>query len=297
MMRPTEPWTIEDLELFLDDELAEPRRSALAETLLHDVELRRRLAAVKHLDDLVCDALSTEAIPRCRPRIWRIAHPGPALAAACLLVAVAGVWWSLSTHPQRPADRLVVELPSSLSPNGQHTEEPYDAMRVVLSLPVSPTVAARRQVIAHRPGVEGLLMEKNATTAADTDVEFLTRVARALQTGSTEQAVHLLDGATDVQRVAAVRYVADLLQSAYVAEQILDRFSPQEQVAVCGYWARRPLVRSVAFTRLRRLADDVDLSREVQEVIAGMIGDPALESWLRGFQLVDRDFALRNLAG
>jgi hypothetical protein len=100
-----------------------------------------------------------------------------------------------------------------------------------------------------------------------------------------------LDGASKDERGLAYRYIGELLRSAQLAEELLDRLTPREQVTVCGEWAREPGLRPVVFTRLRRLSQDPGLSEDVQVLVTRLAREPTLRSWLFGYQLVGRDSA------
>jgi hypothetical protein len=82
------------------------------------------------------------------------------------------------------------------------------------------------------------------------------------------------------------------LRSASLAEQILNRLSPEEQIQVCGHWAREPAVQSVAFSRLRRFSTEPSLSKDVRVVLDRLAQNPALQSWVRGYRLLHDDTQL-----
>jgi hypothetical protein len=121
---------------------------------------------------------------------------------------------------------------------------------------------------------------------------FLTRLDQAMGAERIEETLGLLAEASAGQRAIGYQYMGELLRSASVAEQILDRLSPQEQVQVCGHWAGEPVMQSLAFSRLRRLLDEPSLSKEVRVVVDRLARNPALHSWLRGFRLLNEDIRL-----
>jgi hypothetical protein len=159
----------------------------------------------------------------------------------------------------------------------------YYPIRVVFSCPVRTVSRQTGDDQDARSTLEA--GRKVVTVAMREDTDFLLQLGRALGAGRIEETLDLLSEASDDQRAAGYRYMGELVRSASVAEQILDRLSPQEQVAVCGQWARKPMVRPVAFDRLRLLSTQAELSEEVRVVVSKLAEDPTLRSWLRSYRL------------
>lgn len=273
----TECWTTRDLELYHDGELDHEKRSALGDALRRDPELRERFATVCRVDDELRAAFISEQAARHHGR--RVLRPFArnVLAAACLLAAAGLTWWFASS--QRPWRQTA--LVKDVHPGDSNTapESEYHAIRVVLSLPVDSTLV---QAVTEQ-GVEPL--PASATTASEEVPRFLARLNHALVEGRIEDTLDLLDGASRTQRTVAYRHLGELLRSAYVAEQILDRLSPQEQLAVCSLWAHEPVVQPIVFERLRRFSREPELSNDVRSIVTKLARDPRLRPWLRGYQL------------
>ena len=91
--------------------------------------------------------------------------------------------------------------------------------------------------------------------------------------------------------------LGELLRSAHVVEQILDRLSPHEQLAVCGLWAREPVAQPTVFERLRRFSTEPELADDVRLIVAALAEDPRLRPWLQGYQLVGDRPTRQNVSG
>lgn len=281
-------WTTEDLERFHDGQLDEPQRSALSEDLRRDRQLRERYATVRQIDELMQAALARERVDRRDP--WRLMSPfaARALAAACLLVAVSAHWW----FPR--GGHSSAELQAVDSSDADQAAEPegtvYRPIRIVFSLPVrkaGPDATGEVEPLPESDiGAEAVAAEVRENTS------FLTSLHQALTAERIEETLELLADASAGQRAVGYQYMGELLRSASVAEQILNRLSPEEQVQVCGHWAREPVVQSVAFSRLRRFLTEPSLSKDVRVVLDRLARNPALHSWLRGYRLVDDDIPL-----
>ena len=123
----------------------------------------------------------------------------------CLLVTVA---WA------QPRETLLVER-SGDSDVTVKTE--YHSIRVVFSLPVERTPI--QPVVGH-----GIEPTSAVATVTSEDLRgFLTRLDYALSAGRIEDTLDLLNGASEGQRTVAYRRLGELLRSAHVVEQILDR--------------------------------------------------------------------------
>ena len=293
MSEPSNRWTTQDLELFHDEEMEEPRRSQLSEDLRRDPQLRERYATVRRVDDLMRAGITEGKSAERRRWEWRIPLRMPAAAAAGLLITVTAVWWFASVH-KPVGDVSVVDLHVPDEPESP-AEGEYRAVRVVFSLPLrtdSRSLDGEREV-----GSDAERGHRVVAVAMREDTDFLLRLNRAIGAGRIEETLDLLERSSDEQRAAAYRYIGDLLRSASVAEQILDRLSPPEQVAACGQWAREPVVRSVAFNRLRSLSKREELAGEVKLVLDKLAQDPTLSSWLRSYRLHESRGLRNEVAG
>lgn len=107
------------LEDYHDEALSPDDMQRVAEALRRDPALRRRLASIRSMDDLVRTALLSEQ--RARPQRRRPLVV-PFAAAAGVVIAVVGLW--LLTAPS-PAPRVAID------------ETPgYEPVRLVFSLPL-----------------------------------------------------------------------------------------------------------------------------------------------------------------
>lgn len=280
MTRRGECWTTEDLERLRDEELDATRRDELNEDLRRDPALRERLATVYRVDDALRVGLT-------EPDSTAHRHVGSTwsrsrfiLAAASLLLAVTAVAWYAvlrpSSHSRNLADGVGTEQHQVVEAVA------YEPIRVVFSLPVHAT----RQ---DTPGPQTVTAERREQPDRSARSGFLARLKNALRTEQIQEALGLLDGASKDERGLAYRYIGELLRSAQLAEELLDRLAPREQVTVCGEWAREPGLRPVVFTRLRRLSQDPGLSEDVQVLVTRLAREPTLRSWLLGYQLVGRN--------
>ena len=282
MTRDTEPWTTQALELYHDEELDDTRRAELSEALRRDPALRERLASVRGVDETLRDALLDENPAEPLPLVRALCRSRPALAAACVLIAVTAAW---ALFPGRgPVERIEVAQTGDVQQPGPGARREYQGIRVLFSLPVQTPLRATPVETARQVDEKAPTHERIATTFDASG--FLSRVDRLLDSGQVEGTLDLLAGASEGQRAVAYRHMGELLRSAYVAEQILDRLSPREQVAVCSEWAGEPGLRPIVFDRLRRFSKVPELSDHVQVVVARLAEDGTLRSWLRGYQLV-----------
>ncbi len=259
MTQPNAHWTTEDLELFHDEQLEAARASRLTDDLRCDAVLRARLAEVRRVDDVLRKAML-------QPRAVRslALRFGGALAAACVMLLVGAGWlvWSRTGG--------TVDAPPAMTKGPDHS-----SVRVVfsLSLPVGwkTDVAQRR--------------DDGQPSRGKSDGDSPSRLAEALLGGRVEEAAFLLATAPPEERHAGYRVLGEVLQSAEAAEQILDRLSPGEQLAVCNEWAAEAAIRPTVFSRLRRLSAEPSLAEEAKSVLSELSTDPELRAWVRGYGL------------
>jgi hypothetical protein len=267
--------------------MEEPRRSQLTEDLRRDPQLRERYATVRRVDDLMRRAITDENVLR-RPHAGAGARLRvPAVAAAGFLILVSAAWWFMRySQPSGEVQVLTVKAPGRTN---EAVQPEYHPIRVVFSCPVR---TASRQAGDNEDARSPLESGRQVVTVGmREDADFLLQLDRALGAGRIEDTLGLLREASEDQRAAGFRYMGELVRSASVAERILDRLSPHEQVAVCGQWARKPVVRPLAFERLRRWSMQAELSEEVRVVVSKLAEDPALRSWLRSYRLHGGDGA------
>lgn len=257
-------WTALDLELFHDGQLDPERMSTLSEDLLRDPNLRDQMALVRRVD-----AAARAALLQPRPAAGffpaLIGRAVPICASALLLIIVA--WTAFTRHAQEPR----IPGPAAAAPF-------HPAARIVFSLPLS---AERR---SDKKSAAASLPSRSSP---DQRI-FLGRLDRALAAGRIDEALEVLAGVTADQRRVGYRHMVDLLQSAQVAELILNQLEPKEQLAVCSDWASQPAIRPLVFGRLRRLAEEPAIAGEVQAVVAELAADPALRAWVHGYQLLHK---------
>lgn len=281
MTRGPDHWTTPDLELYHDEELDAARRVELSDALRRSPDLRERLSTVRRVDDLVRCALVREFPARPSERrqvLYRIAMLG---AVACVLAAViASVWLAVQRRAARTVEVVERAAPLRLE---DPVEPEYEAIRVVLSVPIRARPARTVDEPAQPPDAPAYA--EVASVVTDQRVVLLTRLEAALANRRIEEAIKLLDDASGSQRATAYRYLGQLLGSALVAREILDRLSAREQLAACREWAHEPARRPVVFARLRRLSKESDLAEDVRVLVAKLAEDPRLRSWIRGYQL------------
>ena len=265
MSASREAWTTHELELFNDDQLDPRRASALTADLRRDPALRMRYGEARRIDEVMRAALH-----RPRPVLPMLGAPAvrPAVAAASVLLSIgAGAWFMASKIDHRLMQ----------SPGPTATTAP-PSVRIVFSLPVRSV----RSVPAQDAHVKRTAERTNRTWNG------LSQVRNRIRAGRVNEAVDFLAGASPEQRRLGYRYLGELIQSAQVAESILDKLSPEEQAAVCGEWALEPALRPTVFERLRRLSEDPLVSDTMRSVLAELAADPALRAWVRGYRLFAR---------
>ncbi|MGD2109298.1 MAG: hypothetical protein PVI86_07885 [Phycisphaerae bacterium] len=278
--------TTGDLELFHDEELDSGQREELSEALREDPTLRDRLATVYRVDDAIRAALGAEEPNR---QAYCVTWRRPSLiglAAATIIISVipAVVWYAVSQSSSRRT-RLAACTPHEPLPAPAALD--YEPIRVVLSLPVPRSATDPRGATPRSGGVS------LASSRIDNRT-LIARVDQTLRAGRLQETLRLLEASTEDQRVAAYRYMGELLRSASAAEQILDLLAPSEQLAVCGEWAREPRLRPVAFTRLRLLSGDPEVVDALRRLTTALANEPDLRLWLRSYRLVAPSAAWRS---
>ncbi|MCH9002782.1 MAG: hypothetical protein IIC02_09440 [Planctomycetes bacterium] len=280
------PWTTRDLELFHDDELDDRQHDALSDALRRDPALRDRLVSVRNVDEQLRDFLLDPASGgEDRRASWSVPASWIAAAAACVLVSVSLLWHF--TGNRSPTDAPFVVQGDATPIETSTKASVYEPIRVVLTLPARTKQDEEtvESVLSPEPPTEA-----NEKILPQEDIRtFLASLNRSLAGGQVSQIVRLLREAPSEQRTVAYRFLGELLRSAEVAEQILDRLPPREQLAVCKVWAYEPGRRPVAFDRLHRLSSDPELSGEVRTVIADLHQDPSLKKLLRSYRFAEPD--------
>lgn len=269
-------WTTEDLELYHDGELDAARRAELAGALRRDPALRERYGVVCRVDDNLLAAFLAQQVEHRRlPRTISLLRSPAAVAACLLFAAVLTGWYAFSGRipDGKSQEDLYAEADADIEP-------PYEAVRIVFSLPVRA-----------QPQASAVTREDNDTVLESASglidaTTFVERIDSVLKGGHDEDALALLDGASQGQRQAVYRHLGGLIRSAEAAERVLDRLSREEQLAACKEWAREPGMRTTAFARLRRLSGEPELAGDVRSVVAGLSREPQLLPWLRSYQLI-----------
>ncbi|MCH8243252.1 MAG: hypothetical protein IH897_11680 [Planctomycetes bacterium] len=293
MNEKDQPWTTRDLELFHDDELDDRKLDAMSDALRRDPALRDRLVSVRNVDDQLREFLLDPASSgEDRRASWSVSASWSAAAAACVLVSVSLLWYVTGDGSPNGApvvvqgDATPVEtLTKQVEPSTNKSA--YQPIRVVFTLPAR-TKQDEETVESVRPP-EPPIEAHDPTLLPPDNRPFLASLNRALAGGHVSQTVRLLRDAPSEQRTEAYRFLGELLRSAEVAEQILDRLPPREQLAVCKVWAHEPGRRPVAFDRLHRLSSDPELSGAVRTVIADLHQDPSLKKLLRSYRFAEPD--------
>jgi|GEM_PF-2763516 len=284
MTSPSDRWTAQDLELYLDEELGDDHRAELTDALRKDPALRNRLASIAHVDDelraMFRDCADEEKTKR--PRIRRRSASRWVLAAAACLVV-----WLLATmlfQSQEKSRRELVDSADAPADRGVVSRPAYEAVRVVFSLPSRPLDEKDKHPV-DKPGERQQKIANDEPAAPDEDRLFRQRLKEYLASGGVENTTELLSTATDEQRNVAFAAIGDLLRSAEVAERVLDRLSPREQLAACRVWAESKAFLPLVFERLRQLAAQPEYAKEVQTVLTSFEAEPTLRTWLRSEQL------------
>lgn len=279
-------WTVQELELYHDDELDAARRDALTAALRREPALRERLAALQSLDALTRAALVSE--PVFKPagvrgfagsrRFFRFAVPA---AAAVLLAAVLGWHWRAGSN------KAMTPLVDSAAPRvvkASPVTADYEPIRVVFSTPARPARPKDKNSAEARPQ-EAAKPTKSAKAADADEKPFAARLNEALAAGRVPEALELLDQASPAEREFAHRRLGEILRSADAAERLLDSLPPAEQLAVVGDWVKSPRLRPVAFARLGQLSQNAALNEKIVPVVDRMRADPALRPWLRSYRV------------
>ena len=281
-----DPWTTHDLELFHDDELDDRKRDAMSDALRRDPALRGRLVSVRNVDDQLRGFLFDPASSGEDRRASRSVPALPiAAAAACVLVSVSLLWYVMDDGSPNGAPVIVQGDATAVETSTKAGA--YEPIRVVFTLPAR--TKQDEETMAPVTPPEPPLEANDPTLLPPDNRPFLARLNLSLADGNVSQTVLLLRDAPSEQRTAAYRFLGELLRSADVAEQILDRLPPHEQLAVCKVWAYEPGRRPVAFDRLHRLSLDPELSGAVRTVIADLHRDPSLKKLLRSYRFAEPD--------
>jgi hypothetical protein len=260
-----ESWTTHDLELFADERFDSERVSQLTDDLRRDAALRTRLAQVRRTDEVLRAAL-LQPRPITKFSGAPVLRRSLAAASVLLFVGVTGwlVWGRTGGAP--------------LALSGLATTNSTRAVRIVFSIPLSTESVLSSQKVL--PG--------QSSTSAQDERALLSQIRLLLAAGQAKEAVELLTGTAPDGRRLDHRYLSEFLQSAQVAELLLDGLNLNEQVTVCGEWASEPAIRPMVFARLRRLSEEPSVSSEVGSVLADLAADPELRAWIRGYQLLER---------
>jgi len=255
-------WTALELELFHDEQLEPILALELSEDLRRDAELRRRLARVRRVDDALRTALL--ASPRVRTASRIVSVRGSLATASVLLAVSAAGLFVVTRTASRPG-----------SPKQLAEATPAPCVRIIFSLPLSPEQRlSRKDSDARRPSASN-----------ESETAFFSHIDHALGASRYDETVELLTSAPPGLRRSGFSYIGERLQSAQIAELILEKFGPADQLAVCSVWASEPAIRPLVFARLRQLSGDPTLAREMGSVLAELSADPVLRAWVLGYRL------------
>lgn len=260
MTSPPNPttWTDLDLEAYFDAQLPAHQAGPLAESLLHDADLRARLSAIRAADAAVLAAATphphathaTRAPRRHASRAWPLAITH---AMAATLALVAGLLIS-RWHPQ-PAP-VVEPAHTELAPPVTTPDAPFRVAAAADSTLLRTSLGPARprpDAAPARPPARRQTVAPTATPAAAIDPLFI---------------------------------VGLRLRSSDEARAALDVLDPHAQLRACAIWARIPRTRPIAFERLAALATHPALSDELTQTFRTLSADPELIPWLRMHALV-----------
>lgn len=266
-------WSIETLERYHDGLLDTAMAEAVAEDLRTDPVARERLASVMRLDRELHGALA--GTPSADARVaggWRVAIVAPLAVAAVIAAIVVGWIGAGAMAPPTP-----VEQGPALA---DVAPEPYRPARVVLSWPAS------------RAGGPAM-----ASPSVEERIDPAVEVADAIARGDVDGAARLV-ASTDGEAAGSVgRVFAEAFRSAVVAEEVLDRLEPAQQVELCAQLASTARLRPVAFQRLALLASDPAMADRVEAVVDRLEHRSGMLPWIRSYRLRPASWTGRRVPG
>jgi hypothetical protein len=291
----TSCWSDEQVELFHDQELPAELAARFESDLRSDGSLQRRLASVSSLDRAVRRELLTAPVPRSAPgrgRAWLAVLGTAALAAA---VIVAAIWPAPVARPAGtgregpPAGPIASAKGLRTDLIGdQNLEQPGEEVLASLSVPVKRSAAGAPPRVRPQRAKPSLLSPEISSPAEPP-------LGDLLASGDVDGFLAQLRRTPLEQRDAAFGLLGGTLRSALTAEGVLDRLTPEEQLAVCSVWAREPHLRPVTFARLAALQTNIELRDRVADLVGQLSESRELLAWVRSYGL--RAHPSEGLAG
>lgn len=273
-----------ELELFIDAALTPQDASRVEHALAGSTPDAARLVELREADQLVRAALLAPPAGA-MGSAGVAAHPrlGWSLAAAAVLL-VAGVTAALMLGEPDAGSASETSAVSPASSLAQSVSPaPYEAVRVVFSMPVAP--GARDAKKDEAPGAD----PKPGGKAGE-PTPAAAQLASALGDASDagiRRTVDAIRRATPEERAAALASLGQTLRSGSIAVRVLDRLEPSDQVAVCGELALDAGLRAVALQRLRDLRDDPIAGPEARATARTLAAAPGMKVWLRSYGLLE----------
>lgn len=266
-------WSDEQLELYHDRELDRAASELLATDLRTDPSLRDRLSAIGQLDRAIRRTVLTAPPERPRVRALRLG----ALVATFFTLAT-GVAIAVLLLPVMSGTRGPVSDTAELV----HVDPP-PPMELRLGdagMPVLASFAVRRDGPPSRP------VERAAPQVVTPATETTDRsLADLLASGDVDTFLARTRSTTNEDRDAAFSLLGGTLRSAMTAQGVLDKLTPEEQLAVCAVWAREPRLRPVTFERLASLQNRPELKDRVNTLAAELARSRNLLAWVRSYGL------------
>lgn len=296
-------WSDHELEQFHDGELVGPDAEALSEALRARPELRARLGEIARADGVILAALTVEKEAGVEGRDARgVAGRGVAArigvrpvvwAAAAVLVIVGGGLLALKNGgSSRGVDAKKVPV---LARNGDAdgrdekggTSEPYQAVRVVFSLPLKAGdtwgATASAASATDEPAREKVIANTDQVVDV-TGGEFIKRLDGALAAGRVDEALAMMKEARAEDREKAYARFGAAMRSSRSATEVMDALEPAEQVAACRRWIAAGTQKQFAMERLRMLGRRAELEESVRVAVRGLVAeDPSLRAWVMSY--------------
>lgn len=267
-------WSDEQLELYHDRELDRAASELLAADLRTDPALRDRLSAIGQLDRAIRRTVLTAPPERPRVRALRLG----AMVATFLTLAT-GIMIAVLLLPVMSGTRPPMQ-PIAADIDHIDPPPPMESRLGEAGMPVLASFAVRRDGPPSRP-VERAAQQDVAPATEPTDRSL----ADLLASGDVDTFLARTRSTTNEDRDAAFSLLGGTLRSAMTAQSVLDKLTPEEQLAVCAVWAREPRLRPVTFERLASLQNRPELKDRVNTLASELARSRDLLAWVRSYGL------------
>lgn len=283
----TSRWSDQQVELFHDRELPAELAERFEADLCSDSSLLARLDSVASLDRGVRRVLLTAPQERTAagPRLGLLVRLGTLALAAAVILAV--LWPMPGVDPPAGAIRERADAggqaPAVSDPArsaGQSELLERAGVRVLASMNVPVKRLPEANPVRERPTRRPPEAPSPEALASPGPAP-----ADLLASGDIDGFLAKLRQTPADQRDAAFDLLGGTLRSALTAEGVLDRLTPEEQLAVCSVWAREPRLRPVTFARLARLQANTELRDRVAEIVGQLSESRELLAWVRSYGL------------